>query len=140
MQAMKTRDATVTPNKDGLPRLARWYQAQSPEAGRKAISTVLFSAAIAHRRPKSIHGFMPSRSSMVRVSQKIMATSRAEKLVSHTQRVHQYITWGSSAQVHAEPTATFSLKILRAIRKIGMQVRAEKMLLMVSRMNAEDRE
>ena len=60
-----------------------------------------------------------------------MATSRAEKLVSHTQRVHQYITWGSSAQVHAEPTATFSLKILRAIRKIGMQVRAEKMLLMV---------
>jgi hypothetical protein len=51
--------------------------------------------------------------------------------------VHQNITLGSKAHAHAEPTATLSEKTLRAIRKIGMQVSAEKMLLSVSNTNAD---
>ncbi len=77
---------------------------------------------------------------MVSASQKITANSRVEKLVSHTQRVHQYMTYGRRPHVQAEPTATFSEKIRRAIRKIGMQVSAEKTLLTVSSTKADARE
>ena len=67
-----------------------------------------------------------------------MVVSRsAAKLVSQTQRVHQNMTLGRSAQAHAEPTATFSEKILRAIRKIGTQVSVEKTLFIVSSTNAD---
>src|ERR1022692_3643031 len=91
MQAAKTRDASTTPVNDGFPPCARRYQAHSPETGRNARSTVLFSAAIPHSRPKNSHGLRPSRSSMVSASQKITANNSADKLVSQTQRVHQYI-------------------------------------------------
>ena len=47
------------------------------------------------------------------------------------------MTLGSKAQAQADPTATFSEKILRAIRKIGTQVSAEKTLLIVSSTNAD---
>ena len=53
-----------------------------------------------------------------------------------TQRVDQYMTVGKSAQAHALHTPTFSLKHFRAIKKIGMQVSAEKTLLMERRINA----
>ncbi len=45
--------------------------------------------------------------------------------------------FGSRAHAHAEPTATFPEKIRRAIRKIGMQVSAEKTLLSDSSTNAD---
>jgi hypothetical protein len=51
--------------------------------------------------------------------------------------VHQNITFGNRAQAHADPTATLSEKILRPVRKMGMQVSAEKTLLSASKTNAE---
>ena len=98
---------------------------------------MLFSAATPHSNPKPNHGGQPSRSSIVRVSQKIVASNNAERLVSHTQRVHQNITLGSKAQAQADHTATFIEKIRRAIRKIGIQVRAEQRLLKANKTNAE---
>src|SRR5271154_1577103 len=91
-QAMKTTEASTTPANEGLCRFVRLYHAQNPEAGRKAINTVLFSAAIPQNRPNQSQGPSPSRSSMVNANQKITANSSAEKLVSHTQRVHQNMT------------------------------------------------
>ena len=73
------------------------------------------------------------------VSQKITASNSAARLVSHTQRVHQKMTDGSRAHVHADHTATLSSKHLLAIRNIGMQVSAEKTLLRLSRTKAEAR-
>jgi len=58
-------------------------------SGRNATSTVLFSAAIPQSTPNSTQGRRPSRSSIVSASQKITANSSADKLVSHTHRVHQ---------------------------------------------------
>ena len=146
-QAKNTIDASTTPARDRrvidcpamdrLPPFARRYQAHNPAAGRNDSSDVLVSAAIPHSSPNLIQGNQPSLSSRVSASQKIVASSSADKLVSHTQRVHQNMTFGSKAHAHAEPTATFSEKIRRAIKKIGMQVKAEKMLLMVSRTNAD---
>ena len=97
-----------------------------PDAGRNASSTVLFSAAMPHSRPNSSQGIMPSRSSMVSASQKITASNNADRLVSHTQRVHHDIDIGQKSPSPGGPTATFSEKIRRAIRKIGMQVSAEE--------------
>ena len=47
-------------------------------------------------------------------------------------RVHQNITLGSKAHAQADPTTTFSEKIRRAIRKIGMHVSAENRLFTLS--------
>ena len=66
-----------------------------------------------------------------------MASKSADRLVSQTHFVHQYITLGSRAHAHADPTATFSEKIRLAIRKIGTQVRAENTLLIANSTNAE---
>ena len=140
MQAKKTTEASTTPPIDFLPRCARRRQAHSPAAGRNNRSAVPFNAVMPQRNPNSNQGSQPSRSSKVRASQTMAASSSADKLVSQTQRVHQNITFGSNAQAHAEPTATLSEKMRLAIRKIGMQVRAEKRLLIASRTNADARE
>src|ERR1700733_7668303 len=137
MQAKKTTEARTMPAIDCLPRCARRYQAHNPATGRNESREVLVSAAIPQSSPNWIHGSRPSRSSRVNASQKIAASRSADKLVSQTQRVHQNITLGSNAHPHVEPTATFSEKILRAIRKIGTHVSAEKTLLSVSRTNAD---
>src|SRR6267143_3669933 len=92
MQAKKIAAATTTPLSDGLYFFARRYHAHNPEAGKNATSTVLASAASPQSSPNASHGFRPSRSSMVSVSQKRLVSRSAEKLVSHTQRVHQNIT------------------------------------------------
>src|SRR5271170_1169192 len=139
MQAAKTRDERMTPPSERLPILTRWYQTHNQETGRNANSAVLVSAATPQSKPNCNQGFNPSFSSIVSVSQKTTASSSAARLVSHTQRVHQKITVGSSAQVHELHTATLSSKHLFAIRKIGMQVRAEKMLLRLRRTMEEVR-
>src|ERR1700674_5715357 len=132
-------DARITPPNERLPSLARWYQTHNPETGRKDSRAVLVSAAMPHSKPNCSHDFVPSVSSISSVSQKIIASSSAARLVSHTQRVHQKMTEGSRAQVQAVHTATFSSKHLFAIRKIGMQVSAEKILLRLRRTQAEAR-
>src|ERR1700739_162718 len=137
MHAKKTADASTTPSNDFLPRLARRYQAHNPAAGRNDSSGVLFSAAMPHNNPNSNQGMSPSRSSMISASQTIMVSRRADRLVSHTERVHQNITLGSKAQAQAEPTATFSENIRCAMRKMGMHVRAEKRLLSANITNAD---
>src|SRR5579871_2131208 len=137
MQARNTSEASAIPANDGLPRLARRYQAHNPAAGKNASREVLFSAATPHGKPKPNQGSHPLPSSSVSAIQKIIASSRADKLVSQTHRVHQNITFGKSAQAHAEPTATFSENIRRAIRKIGTQVSAEKTLLSASSTHAD---
>ena len=63
--------------------------------------------------------------------------SRAARLVSQMARVHQNITLGSKAHAQAAPTATLSENIRRAIRKIGMQVSAEKRLFTLSSTKAD---
>ena len=65
------------------------------------------------------------------------ASSSAARLVSQTQRVHQYMTGGNTAHSQAVQTANFSLKHRLAIRKIGMQVSAEKKLFRPSSTSAE---
>ena len=67
----------------------------------------------------------------------MVVINSAARLVSQIARVHQKITLGNSAHAHADPTATFSEKIRRAIRKIGMQVRAENTLLIASSTKAD---
>src|ERR1051326_3920392 len=114
------------------------YQTHNPDAGRKDRREVLVKAATPHKSPKAFHGSEPSISSSFNVSQKIRASSRAARLVSHTQRVHQYIIVGRRAHAQEDQIATLSLKHFLAIRKIGRQVRAEKILLMVSRISAEN--
>ncbi len=86
--------------------------------------------------PNSNQGRRPSRSSRVRASQISVANRSADRLVSHTERVHQNMTLGNKAQAQADPTATFSENMRRATRKIGTQVSAEKKLFSVSRTNA----
>src|SRR5258708_40238495 len=135
MQAKNKTEASTTPANDGLPRLARRYQAHNPEAGRNASSTVLLRAVIPQSKPNSSHALRPSRSSRASVSQKIVAINRADRLVSQTQRVHQYITCGSRVQVQAAPMATFSENIQRAVRKIGTQVSTENKLLRLTKTN-----
>src|ERR1700736_2259698 len=139
MHAMNTSDAAPTPASERWPRLMRRYQAHSPDAGRNASREVLARPATPHSSPNSSQGRSPWRSSSSRVSQKISASSSAARLVSHTQRVHQYMTNGVSAHSQAVHTATFSLKHRLAIRKMGAQVSAEKRLLIVSRTSAEAR-
>src|SRR5580693_3304944 len=137
IHAAKMIEARITPPRDFLPSFARWYQAHKPDAGRNDNRAVLVSAATPHSRPNCSHGFNPSFSSIVSVNQKITASNSAARLVSQTQRVHQKITEGSSTHVQELHTATFSSKHLFAIRKIGMQVSAEKILLMLRRTRAE---
>ncbi len=137
MQTKKTTDASATPAKDRLPHLARLYHAHNPAAGRNDSREVLFNAAIPHKEPNANHGVQPSRSSIVSASQKIVASSSADRLVSQTQRVHQNMTLGSKAHDHADHMATFDEKTRRAIRKIGTQVREEQRLLNVNNTNAE---
>src|ERR1700733_13433567 len=139
IHAAKMIAASMTPPSERLPSLARWYQTHNPETGRKESKAVLVSPATPHSKPNCSQDLGPSSASMVSVRKKITASSSAARLVSHTQRVHQKITDGSSAQVQAVHTATFSWKHLFAIRKIGTQVRAEKMLLMLSRTRSETR-
>ena len=92
MQAKKISDARIIPWNEHLPSLLRCHHAQIAETGRNDNSTGLFNAAMAQRSPKQTQGIKPSFSSISSVSKKIRARSRAERLVSHTHRVHQYIT------------------------------------------------
>src|SRR6184192_759373 len=125
MHAKKMIEANAIPPTDRLPLFARRYHAHNPEAGKKASMEGFVSAAPPHRKPNSS------------VSQKIIASSNAARLVSQTQRVAK--PDGSSAQNHDAHTATFSLKQRRAIKKMGMQVSAEKILFNISRASADDR-
>src|SRR5439155_21696095 len=135
--AAKNRDASATPPSEGFPFFHRRYQGHIADAGRNDSREVLVRAAAPHSRPNAIHGSAPSSSSSFSASQKMRVSSRAARLVSQTQRVHQYITVGKSAHAHAVHTATLSLKHFRAMRKIGMQVSAEKTLLMLSKIRAD---
>src|ERR1700722_1461305 len=137
MHAKKTAAASATPTSDFLPRCERCHQAHSPAAGRNDNNVVLSKAATPQSNPNSSQGSQPSRSSSVSASQKSVVSNSADRLVSHTQRVHQNMTFGNRAQAQVEPTATFSEKIRRAIRKIGMHVRAEKTLLRANSTKAE---
>jgi hypothetical protein len=137
MAAKKKIAAKATPAKDRFPVLHRRYHVHNPDAGRNVTREVLVNTATPQSKPNAIHGITPSRFSNSNANQKIIASKQAARLVSHTQRVDQYMTVGNSAQPHALQTATFSLKHFRAIKKIGMHVNAEKILLMVRRMNAE---
>src|SRR6266496_4549799 len=137
MQAKKTSDAKAILLSDGLPRFARRYHTHSQAAGRNDSRTVLFNAVMPQRSPNSNQGSQPSRSSRVRASHKSVASRRADRLVSQTHFVHQYITLGSRAHAHAAPTATLSEKMRRAMRNIGTQVSAEKALLIVNSTLAE---
>src|ERR1700730_6122977 len=121
MHAKKTTDASTTPATDRLPRLARRYHAHNPAAGRNDNREVLLNAVTPQSNPNWSQGIQPSRSSRVRASHTIVVSSSAARLVSHTARVHQKMMLGSRAHAHAEPTATFSENIRRAIRKIGRQ-------------------
>src|ERR1700733_3741739 len=114
MQARKIIEASITPPNERFLFVQRRCQAHKPEAGRNARREVLVRAAKPQSTPNSIHGKGPSRSSKVRASQKIKVNRNAARLVSHTQRVHQYMTKGSSAQSQAVHTATFLLKHRRA--------------------------
>src|SRR2546427_8729890 len=138
MHTKKTSEATITPANERFP-LARRYQAQIPETGKNVSNAALFSAAMPQSSPNSIQSFSPSRSSRDSASQKIVASRSVERLVSHTQRVHQNTTFGSKAHAQAEPTATLSEKIRLAIKRIGIHVSAEKRLLMLSKTNADER-
>src|SRR5579862_4994769 len=137
MHATNTPADTTTPVSEGLPRFQRRYHAHSPEAGRNASREVLARAATPQSRPKRNQGISPSFSSRSRVSQNKIASSNAARLVSHTHRVHQYMTGGITAHSQAVQIASFSSKHRLAIRKMGMQVSAENRLLMVSRTRAE---
>src|SRR3954451_8119026 len=137
MHAKKMHDASTTPPNDRFLTLERRYQAHNPAAGRNASREVPFHAISPHSPPNASQGPQPSRSSIVSATQKTVVSSKADKLVSHPARVHQNITFGSSAHAHAEPTATFSENMRFAIRKTGMQVRAENTLFSTSSTNAE---
>src|SRR5271165_2838365 len=137
MQATNANADSATPASDCLPRFRRRYHAHKPEAGRNASREVLASAAIPQSSPNWIHGTNPSLSSRSSVSQKTSASSNAARLVSHTQRVHQYITGGIIAHSQPVQTASFSSKHRLAIRKMGIQVSAEKKLLMLRSTSAE---
>src|SRR5689334_23101578 len=136
-QAMKIHEASTTPASERFPARHRRCQIHNPDTGRNASREVLVSAEMPQSRPKAAHGRQPPRSSMSSVSQKISASKNAARLVSQTQRVHQYITDGSRAHSHPLQTATFSSKTFRAIRKMGMQVSAENRLLIESRITAD---
>src|SRR5438270_10362261 len=125
------------PANERLPRFQRRYQIHRPDAGRNERRDELVSAATPQSRPNPTQGIRPSSSSNFKASQKIAASSSAARLVSQTQRTLQYITVGSKAHAHALNTATFSLKHFRATKKIGMQVSAEKRLLIASKINAD---
>src|SRR5689334_1655141 len=104
--AKKNNAARATPRIHGLFSLCLRQAAQNPEAGRKDTIELLVSAAIPQRTPKAIHGWGPLISSSCKVSQKISAKRRAARLVSHTQRAHQYMTVGRSAHAQADQIAT----------------------------------
>src|SRR5215468_3713113 len=135
MQARNMIEASAIPANDRLPRLARWYQAHNTQAGKNASMEVFVSAAIPQSSPSSSQGCRPSRCSNSSVRKKIVASSRAARLVSQTQRVAN--PEGMSAHNHEAHTATFSLKHRRAIRKMGMHVSAEKMPFKISRTSAD---
>src|SRR5438552_2744775 len=137
MHAKKMIEANAIPPTDRLPLFARRYHAHNPEAGKKASMEGFVSAAPPHRKPNSSQERRPSPPSNSSVSQKIIASSNAARLVSQTQRVAK--PDGSSAQNHDAHTATFSLKHRRAIKKMGMQVSAEKILFNISSASADDR-
>src|SRR6478609_11734861 len=97
MQKANASDASTIPASELLPRFHRRYHTHNPEAGRNASREVLVSPAIPHRNPNSNQGLSPFRSSRSSASQKISASRKAARLVSHTQRVHQYMTGGITA-------------------------------------------
>src|SRR5579872_1763579 len=140
MHRKKTSEANAIPLKDRFPRRDRRYQVHKPAAGRNDRRDGLLRAAIPQSSPNSTHGSQPLRSSRSRASQTSVVSRNVDRLVSHTQRVDQNITFGSRAHAQAEPTAIFSEKILRAIRKIGRHVSAEKKLFSVRRKKADARE
>src|SRR3954467_999363 len=81
-----------------------------------------------------------SSSTTTSVIQKSKVNKNVAKLVSQTQRVAQVITEGNKAQNQQVHRATFSLKHFRPIKKIGIQVSAEKILLMASSTTADVKE
>ena len=92
MQAKKITDASTIPPKEDLPRLLRWYHAHKPDTGKNESREGLVSAATPQSSPKKSQGLRPFVVSKLRVRRKISAMSKADRLVSHTQRVHQYMT------------------------------------------------
>src|SRR5215813_4130918 len=134
---MKTHDANTMPASERLPAFRLRYQIQRPDTGKNASSDVLVSADTPQSIPNASHGLQPSRSSMSRVSQKINASRNAARLVSQTQRVHQYITDGNNAHSHPLHTASFSPKLFLAMKKIGTQVSAEDRLLIDNKTMAD---
>src|SRR5246127_5446503 len=137
MQAKNMIEAAATPPSDRLPRFARRYHTHNPEVGKNDNMEVLVSVAIPHSSPNSNQGHRPSCSSTSSVSQKMIASSNAARLVSQTHRVAK--PDGSSAQNHDAHTAIFSSKHRLAIKKMGTQVSAEKILFNISSASAEDR-
>src|ERR1700746_935850 len=137
MHAKNMSDASATPANDRFPRFALRYHAHRPAAGKNESREVPFKAISPHNTPNPTQARQPSWSSSRSASQNAVASSKAERLVSHTARVHQNITLGNKAHAHAEPTATFSENTRLPIRKIGMQVRAEQALFTVSSTKAE---
>ena len=79
----------------------------------------------------------PSLSSRSSVSQKTSASSNAARLVSHTQRVHQYITGGITAQSQAVQTASFFVETSLGDQKNRNTSQRGKKLLMPSSTSAE---
>src|SRR5436305_7153952 len=130
MVAAKKIEASTTPRIDFFLCFERRYQSHNPDTGRNESSETLVSAATPQSTPNPIHGAVPSRSSILSVSQKISASSSAARLVSHTHRVDQYITDGSSAHVHAVHNVTFSLKLFFSIMKYGIHVNDEERIVM----------
>src|SRR4029077_8266449 len=98
-QGIKSKEANPPPANERLPRFQRRYHAHNPAAGRNASREVLVRAAIPQTSPNWSHGVSPSLSSRSSVSQKMSASSSAARLVSQTQRVHQNITDGKTAQI-----------------------------------------
>src|SRR5438876_1959047 len=124
MQAKNMIEATATPPIDRLPRFARRYHTHNPEAGKNDNIEVLVSAAIPHSSPNSNQGRIQSCSSSSSVSQKMIASSNAARLVSHTQRVAKQDS--SSAQNQDAQAATFALKQRSPHKEVGIAVSADK--------------
>src|SRR5690348_16408600 len=87
----------------------RLHNTHKNENGRNDRQVGLVSAVTPQSAPKPTNANTP-RFSISSVSQKIMLSRNAVRLVSHTHRTDQYITYGSTAHVHADHSATFSSK------------------------------
>src|SRR5215470_8714267 len=88
--AKKTTDAAATPRSVLLPARQLRSHAYIPENGRNESSDGLFRAAMPQSAPNFNHGVTLSRSSSNEIAtQKIVAMSRADRLVSQTHLMSQ---------------------------------------------------